>query len=85
MEKQKREGMAASGDSAPVTAIVMRSLYEKLESEVKAYAKDNLNLKIRTQRPANNSREGYVAGRSAGDRVSLNKQVRGGNQRYLPG
>jgi hypothetical protein len=84
IEKQKREGMAANGNSAPVTAIVMRSLYEKLESELKAYAKDKLNLKIRTQRPANNSREGYEAGQSAGDRVSLNKQVGGGSQRYLP-
>ena len=85
MRKQKEEGMAASGNSAAVSAIVMRSLYQKLDAELQAYAKDKLNLKSRSHRPANNSREGYQAGHEAGDRVSLNKQVGGGNQRYLRG
>ncbi|WP_193200265.1 DUF2786 domain-containing protein [Nostoc sp. MG11] len=83
MEKQKREGMAASDNSAAISAIVMRSLYEKLDAELRAYS-EKLNLTTRNQRATCRSTDGFIAGQSAGNKVSLNKQVAGQNQRYLP-
>jgi hypothetical protein len=83
IEKQKREGMAGSENSAAVSAIVMRSLYEKLDAELRAYS-EKLNLTTRSQRATCRSEEGFTAGQSAGDQVSLNKQVGVQNQRYLP-
>jgi hypothetical protein len=84
MEKQKSQGIAASGDGNPISAIIVRSLHEKLEAEVDAYAKANLNIKNRTSRPSCSSYSGYFSGMAAGDGVSLNKQVRGESGRYLP-
>ncbi|WP_099066526.1 DUF2786 domain-containing protein [Nostoc linckia] len=84
VEKQKSEGIAASGESKPISAIVVRSLYEKLEAELDAYAKANLKIKNRTSRPSCRSYEGYFSGMAAGDKVSLNKQVGGEKQKYLP-
>ncbi|MBN3948427.1 MAG: DUF2786 domain-containing protein [Nostoc sp. NMS7] len=82
-KKQKEEGISANDQQESVSAIVVRSLIEKLDAENKAYA-DNLKIKKRNTRPSCSSSEGYQAGQSAGDRVSLNKQIGGGNQRYLP-
>jgi ElaB/YqjD/DUF883 family membrane-anchored ribosome-binding protein len=83
IEKQKREGVAASENSAEISAIVMRSLYEKLDAELKAYS-EKLNLKSRNQRFSWSSKDGFIAGQMAGDQVSLNKQIGGQGQRYLP-
>ncbi|WP_414565634.1 MULTISPECIES: DUF2786 domain-containing protein [unclassified Anabaena] len=83
IEKQKCEGVAASENSAAISAIVMRSLYEKLDAELKAYSK-KLNLKSRNQRFSCSSEDGFIAGQMAGDKVSLNKQIGGQGQRYLP-
>jgi hypothetical protein len=85
MERQKKEGINTNDQQESVSAIVVRSLYEKLDAEIKAYIADNLKIKTRSTRPSCSSSEGFFAGQSAGDRVSLNKQVKGGNQRYLPG
>ncbi|MBD6620169.1 DUF2786 domain-containing protein [Komarekiella sp. 'clone 1'] len=85
IEQQKREGISACGDAAQVSAIVMRSLYERLEAELKAYTATNLNLKFRNSRPCCNSADGFAAGQSAGNKISLNKQVGMEKQRYLPG
>jgi hypothetical protein len=61
----------------------MRSLYEKLDAELKAYS-EKLNLKSRNQRFSWSSQDGFTAGQMAGDKVSLNKQIGGQGQRYLP-
>ncbi|MCC5633794.1 DUF2786 domain-containing protein [Nostoc sphaeroides CHAB 2801] len=83
IEKQKCEGMAGSKNSAAISAIVMRSLYEKMDAELKAYS-EKLNLKTRFQKFTCSSIDGFAAGQSAGDKVSLNKQVGQHSQRYLP-
>ncbi|MBE9054374.1 DUF2786 domain-containing protein [Nostocales cyanobacterium LEGE 11386] len=83
IEKQKREGVAACENSAAISAIVMRSLYEKLDAELKAYS-EKLNLKSRNQRFSCSSEDGFIAGQMAGDKVSLNKQIGGQGKRYLP-
>ncbi|MEA5527301.1 DUF2786 domain-containing protein [Nodularia spumigena] len=83
IEKQKREGVAATGNSQAISAIVMRSLYEKLEAELKAYS-EKLNLKSRNQRSSCSSEDGFVAGQLAGDQVLLNQQTGEKGQRYLP-
>lgn len=84
IEKQKQEGVVGTESTTSVSAIVMRSLYKKLEAEVQAYIADNLKIKTRNIRTSCSSSDGFFAGQSAGDRVSLNKQVGGSQQRYLP-
>ncbi|WP_341531308.1 DUF2786 domain-containing protein (plasmid) [Nostoc sp. UHCC 0302] len=83
-ERQKREGIAATSESEQVTAIVVRSLYERLEAELKAYTSRNLKLKHGTLKPSWGSFDGFEAGQSAADSVSLHKQVPDNRQRYLP-
>jgi hypothetical protein len=61
----------------------MRSLYEKMDAELKAYS-EKLNLKTRVQNFTCSSTDGFTAWQSAGDKVSLNKQVGQHSQRYLP-
>lgn len=85
MEHQKQVGIAASGDSAAVCAIVVRNLYEKLEAEIQAYAKQNLRIKHNQYTPSISSQSGYTAGQAAGDKVSLNKQINPNTGKYLPG
>lgn len=77
--KQDREqGIAASEDSPARSAIVVKSLYEKQKAEIEEYVEQNLQVKQSNSPFAStSSADGYNAGREAGDRVSLSKQIGG--------
>lgn len=82
IERQKSEGITGN---KPVPGLIVRSLYEKLNAEVQAYAKANLKMKKpRQSRAYCSSADGFFAGQEAGNKISLNKQLGSGKQKYLP-
>lgn len=70
-----------------ISAIVMRSLFEQRQSEIKQYISSEIGrVRYVNKSSSVSSASGYAAGDRAGRQVSLNKQVgAGGNQKYLGG
>lgn len=68
-----------------ISAIVMRSLFERRQAEIKQYISTELGrVRYVNKSTSISSSSGYAAGDRAGQSVSLNKQV-GAGQKYLGG
>lgn len=85
MEAQRKDGVAGTSTTDGVSAIVVKAMTDKLLAEVKDYMRSNYPRMRSANRATVSSSDGFAAGKAAGDRVSLNKQVGGSGQRYLPG
>lgn len=85
IKEQCSQGVVSNDGN--ISAIVMRSLFERRQAEIKQYISTELGrVRYVNKSTSISSSSGYAAGDRAGRQVSLNKQVgAGGNQKYLGG
>ena len=66
-------------NTAPGTALVLASVYqsERQANEIVLRDKLGIHLRTRTSRQQRPGLDGFMAGQAYGDRIQLNKQIRG--------
>jgi Protein of unknown function (DUF2786) len=84
IKEQCSQGVVSNDGN--ISAIVMRSLFEQRQAEIKQYISSELGrVRYVNKSTSISSSSGYAAGDRAGQSVSLNKQVSCSSQRYLGG
>ncbi len=74
----ENSGIAGSSEAAATPAIVVRSMFEKSESAIAEYLKQQ-GVQIKTQSYQLSSELGFNSGYQVGDQISLHKQMQAGN------